>query len=287
MEPLTEHKIKFEHLHLHVKRYGDQSDRRDLLLLHGFLGAGRQFSHLFPTLAERVNPVTVDISLLYQDSYDNHHQPSTPVQNREPSVIRFDAESLVNGVQNIITNYLSSQPLLLGYSMGGRLALCWAVKYSDYASGLILESATPGLTDPVERQKRRNADAIQAEKIRSNYHAFLDEWENKPLFSGKKRPLHQLEELQRKADPEIMARWLIDFGTGSMPSLWDKLSRITCPVLLITGAFDSKFCKLAKQMVNYIPAGRHVIIPDAAHRVHIDNPEDYLSKLIPFFTDIE
>jgi len=283
-------------LEFHVQRHGSKSGP-DLVLLHGFLGSGRQFVHLFPELSKVVNPVTIDIIL-------SHPDPDA----------RLDVSTLVEGLQKALDRISAGKPAppwLLGYSMGGRLALSWAVRHPDNISGLILESTTAGIVDPKQRALRRKADDTRAQHIRRNFSEFLEEWEKNPLFrkpdasdgtgvaaksgiTGKtvaasethhnKHSEHhaRLAAIQRSHDPEVMARWLSDFGTGSMPPLWDELHHLRKPVLIITGASDPKFCDLADRMVSPLPNARHETIPNAAHRVHVDNPAGYLSSLMSF-----
>ncbi|MFO8030620.1 MAG: alpha/beta fold hydrolase [Cyclonatronaceae bacterium] len=289
MEKVRQHDLEF-----HVQRHGG-NPVPDLVLLHGFLGNGQQFAHLFPELSKVVNPVTIDIIPSHPDA-------------------RLDAPSLVEGLQETITRISAGNPALpwiLGYSMGGRLALSWAVRYPDSASGLILESTTAGIADPESRALRREADDARAQRIRHDFSGFLEEWEKKPLFrapnasdgtgvtgkSGTKgktdaaseihrnkhcEPHTRLAAIQRSKDPEVMARWLSDFGTGSMPPLWDELHHLQKPVLLITGESDPKFCDLAERMARLLPNAHHETIPNAAHRVHVDNPAGYLFSVIRY-----
>ncbi len=316
MEIVRHHDLEF-----HVQRHCGKSGP-DLVLLHGFLGSGQQFTHLFPELSKVVNPVTMDII------------PSHPEA-------RLDAPSLVEGLQKTITRISANKqapPWVLGYSMGGRLALSWAVRYAECAAGLILESTTAGIADPEQQALRREADAGRAQRIHHDFSDFLDEWEQNPLFRapdasdekglpGKSgatgeadttgeadktdgtdskdtsdstdtseasankhhdkhsEPHNRLAAIQRSQDPEVMARWLRDFGTGSMPPLWDELHHINIPVLLVTGASDPKFYDLADQMARHLPNARHEMIPNAAHRVHVDNPAGYLSCLLSFLAE--
>src|SRR5690625_6877126 len=72
---------------------------------------------------------------------------------------------------------------LLGYSMGGRTSLSFANYYPEKINSLILESASPGIADPFERQRRKEADKALAEKILiEGVEAFVDYWEDLPLF---------------------------------------------------------------------------------------------------------
>ena len=256
-------------------RLGNKPHLPDLVLLHGFLGSGKQFLHLIPELSKAVNPVTVDII------------PTA-------ANVRFDPDSLVAGLQKTLAEIRSARPgktgrpLVLGYNMGGRLALSWAVRYPERVTGLVLESATAGIADPEERRLRREADERNAHSISTDYASFLDEWERNPLFMMTGYPQHNmLKTIQRGQDPDVMARWLSDFGTGVMPPVWDQLHRIEAPVLLVSGAADPKFCDLAGRMNKLLPRARHVTVLNAGHRVHMDNPAGYLDCLRNFIASLD
>ena len=54
---------------------------------------------------------------------------------------------------------------VLGYSMGGRIALAFTIAHLQKVQSCIIESAQPGLPSEVERIKRCQADELLAEKI--------------------------------------------------------------------------------------------------------------------------
>src|SRR5699024_3377476 len=76
---------------------------------------------------------------------------------------------------------------LLGYSMGGRVALSFAQRHPEMVSCLILESASPGLKTESERIERKEKDAKLADNILQNgLESFVDEWESLQMFSTQK-----------------------------------------------------------------------------------------------------
>lgn len=288
---------------------GNQSVRKAnkpiLVLLHGFLGSGEQFRHLMPELGKTCRPVTVDIfPVKYPDSpqrlgrseqVNESEELNSPKRTGETARMdadsRLDTDSLVAGLRETLGRIRdgSGSPLvLLGYSMGGRLALSLATRHPESVDGLILESTTAGIADPDQRNERRANDHRKAALIRQDFGKFLVEWDRNPLFkptrSSKSQPEPQIHRIQRNQDPEIMAKWLEEFGTGVMPPVWDRLGRIRVPVLLITGASDPKFCDLADRMKTRLADARHVIIRGAAHRVHLDRPAEYAAALNDFLS---
>lgn len=283
-----------------IVRHANHPNHHDLLLLHGFLGSGRQFDHLIPGLCNVINPVTLDISMACPSVNDSVKQPGHSTGSPDDRSVHTESfhmstlktQNLVSALQTVINKYLEPDPILLGYSMGGRLALSWAIQYPDQTAGLILESTTAGIEDPDQRKERRQMDKKRAEHIRNDFPAFLKEWEANALFlkaddetdSGKHvtPPIEKLRNIQANNDPETAASWLIDFGTGTMPSHWKLLHKILVPVLVITGGYDRKFCEVGKNLNRSIPHSQHVIAPGAAHRVHIDKPDWYLSQILSF-----
>src|SRR5690606_8573198 len=89
-----------------------------------------------------------------------------------------DIQSLLS--ENDITTFH-----LLGYSMGGRTSLSYAITYPEQIKSLILESASPGLDTEEERKNRMANDEKLAVKIeQEGLTAFVDFWENIPLFES-------------------------------------------------------------------------------------------------------
>ena len=315
---LSTETIRHSGLEFRVTRFDEGiSNKPILVLLHGFLGSGEQFRHLMPELGKTCRPVTVDISpvkspdspprLDSSERVDESAQLDATSQLDETSRLeastqkdettricsdsRLDTDSLVAGLRETLGRIRagSGSPLvLLGYSMGGRLALSLATRHPESVDGLILESTTAGITDPEQRNERKANDHRKAALIRQDFGKFLEDWDRNPLFkptiSSKSQPEPLIRRIQRAQDPEIMAKWLEEFGTGVMPPVWDRLGRIRVPVLLITGASDPKFCDISDRMKTQLADARHVVIQGAAHRVHLDRPAEYTAALNDFLS---
>lgn len=168
---------------------------------------------------------------------------------------------------------------LLGYSMGGRIALHWALAHPGKFRQLILVGASPGLATDAERAERAYADDAVAGYLRQQgLPAFYKYWHNQPFFKTLLAlPRPQLEPIlaRRHAnDPEGLALSLEHVGTGRLPSLWDRLGELTGPVDLVTGEHDPKFTELARRMGERLPRARLSVVEGCGHAVHLERPAD-------------
>ena len=177
--------------------------------------------------------------------------------------------------------------VLAGYSMGGRLALHYALSRPERVHRLILESASPGLERASDRRERRAADEELAGRIvEAGVEAFVDAWEALPLFASRRRLPRRVRELHRSRkllnDPRSLAASLRGVGTGALPSLWDRLEDVPVPTLLLVGEEDGKFTGIARRMTERMPRASLVVVPGAGHTVHLERPDAWLSAVLGF-----
>ncbi len=240
-----------------------------LVLLHGFTGSGANWAQHVDAFARRFQVVTVDLL-----GHGGTESPPDPARYRmelaaQDLIVLFDALDLptVN---------------LLGYSMGGRLALDTALTYPSRIRRLILESASPGLKTAAEREARVAQDEALAQRIeRDGIAAFADYWTNLPLFATQSAEIRErLHALRLHNDPAGLANSLRGMGTGAQPSLWDRLSELDLPVLLLAGELDGKFSAINAEMHAHIARSTLVVVPRAGHTIHVEQPERFQSEVI-------
>ncbi len=261
-------------MHVHVNgvqlgvelREADVENAPTLVLLHGFTGSAAGWgSHLDTLAAYGLRVIALDML--------GHGQSDAPEDAQRYAMEHCQCDILaalkVLGVHK-------GEAVLLGYSMGGRIALYMA--FSGFFRALILESASPGLADPNERvQRRRNDEVLAASIERDGIEAFVKRWEQLPLFASQARlPQKVREELriQRlRNDAKGLVRSLRGVGTGVQPALHNQLPKLHLSVLLIAGELDRNFCALAQQMAQSLPQTQLCIVPDTGHTVHLEQPE--------------
>lgn len=237
-------------------------------LLHGFMGASDDWTTVVDGLTPHAFCITVDLP---------GHGAST-----DAPPWAFCMEGVTQALADVLDDAGVRQCTLVGYSMGGRIALYFARYHPNRVRRLVLESASPGLDSAQARAERRAVDADRADAIRDDLTAFLEDWYRMPLFASLER--HGLVEdmvaRRRQNDPEALARVLDGLGTGAQPSLWPELSEIEAPTLLLTGALDPKYVDRTAEMTFRNPSMRRVVVPEAGHNVHAERPQAFVSHLV-------
>lgn len=247
-----------------------------LVVLHGFTGSSENWWVHAQVFSKQFQVIAVDLP--------GHGKTESP-----EDADRYRMEQVAADVIDLIQQGSTPPVHLLGYSMGARLALYLAVHYPDAVQSLILESGSPGLADAAARAERVRQDEALAKRIeREGIEAFVDYWERIPLFASQQRlsaeQRQRLREQRLRNQPHGLANSLRGMGTGVQPSLWDKLSALHTPVLLLAGALDTKFVGIAKQMYDLLPDARLVVVPDAGHTIHLEAPAVFQSHILDFLT---
>lgn len=174
--------------------------------------------------------------------------------------------------------------VLVGYSMGARIALHTALSHPDRVTALVLVSGTAGIEDPAERDARRRSDGELASRIESiGVPAFLDEWLANPMFAGLDAASAMLHDRLRNTAQGLAAS-LRNAGTGTQDDLWPRLSGLHMPVLLVCGALDTKFVSIARRMHGLIPGSALETVEGAGHTVHLEDTEGFVQVLDRWFS---
>lgn len=233
-----------------------------LLLLHGFTGDRSTWSPLADELANRWRVLVPDLPGHGETTFDDE-----PTHATMPATTETLAQMLATLGVGTVT--------VMGYSMGGRLALFAALTAPSVVTGLVLESASAGLANPDERAARRARDErLAAFTEERGIAPFVDVWTEQPLFATQPLALRRRLRAQRLAQrPAGLAASLRGMGTGAQPWLGERLGELRCPVLLLTGADDPRFTRIAGDLARRIPGARHVVIAGAGHAVHLERPE--------------
>jgi 2-succinyl-6-hydroxy-2,4-cyclohexadiene-1-carboxylate synthase len=169
---------------------------------------------------------------------------------------------------------------LVGYSMGARVALAWALSRPEQVASATLIGVQPGLEDLKERGHRARWDEEQAALIeRLGVEGFIDKWEKLPLFASQTRhatarALRQQREMRLAHDAHGLAWAMRHLGVGAMPPWWAALRRCQTPLELLVGEQDTKFRLLATRIVAAAPRARQRVVAGVGHNVALEAPAE-------------
>ena len=259
--------------------YQVQGSGPPLFLLHGFSGSSANWLETINSFSDRFQVVLIDLP-----GHGRTGSPSAPERYSMENVSR-DLVAIFDALHLVAVN-------LLGYSMGGRLALYVAVKHPTRVKSLIIESASPGLESTAQRQIRIESDSRLAAQIKgTGVPAFIERWQRLPLFatqlglSAKRRESLRQQRLNNSASG--LANSLRGMGTGQQPSLWSDLKSIHLPVLILAGELDGKYVSIAQQMAAAVPQSDLKIIADSGHNIHLEKRQLFVSNVLDFLEGLK
>jgi 2-succinyl-6-hydroxy-2,4-cyclohexadiene-1-carboxylate synthase len=259
-----------------------------LVLLHGFTGNALTWESSLAELASPSAQTSTNTPLFHLIALDmlGHGRSDAPFDPTRYS-IEHCQQDILAALQQL--GVPANRAILLGYSMGGRIALYAAL--SGYFRALILESASPGIADADERAQRRRSDDNLAERIeREGIEPFVNYWENIPLFASQHSlpiEIQATQHTQRLTNSTRgLANSLRGVGTGVQPPLYEKLPDLHIPTLLITGDLDDKYCAIAQQMVVAMPDAHLSIVSGAGHTVHLEKSTHFRQLVYDFCTQL-
>jgi 2-succinyl-6-hydroxy-2,4-cyclohexadiene-1-carboxylate synthase len=258
----------------HYKIQGSR-DRPVILFLHGFLGDCHEFDAVISHFSDRFCCLSFDLP--------GHGLTEVSGGDRD-----YTMPNTAQAIILLLQELQISRCRLVGYSMGGRLALYLALHFPHYFTQLVLESASPGLKTPEAQAQRAESDRrLAAELETTDLSTFLTRWYNQPLFASFR--LHpefeQICERRSHHHPAAIAQSLRHLSTGCQPSLWSHLSQNQLPLLLLVGEQDPKFTTINAEMATTCPTAQLRIIPGCGHNIHIENPQKFAQALGQFFSD--
>jgi 2-succinyl-6-hydroxy-2,4-cyclohexadiene-1-carboxylate synthase len=268
--------VTIDELAFHVTRT-DAGTGEPLVLLHGFTGSTASWSPIVERIGREHDMLAIDLI--------GHGASAAPID-----IDRYAFDAALNDLAAITGHLGMDRAIWFGYSLGGRLALGLALRYPNLVAKLILESATPGIADAAERAARRAADERLARRIEElGIEAFVSEWERLSLWESQRQLPASTRQRQRAIrlanSPVGLANSLRGMGQGAQPSLWNQLSDVRAPALVISGALDRKFTAIGERMRDALQDARHVVASNAGHAVHLEDPGFVAAHVVDFLAN--
>lgn len=270
--------IAIDDAHWFVRDQG-RAEAPATLLIHGFTGCAQFWDAIVDRLTPEFRCVTVDLA--------GHGQTRVPAR-----IELYRLPAVADALARVMTEIGIVRAHVWGYSMGGRLALQFALRHPNRCDRLVLESASPGIADATERANRRRADDALADRIEQiGVDAFVAEWMAKPIFAGQQALPQTIRErasaLRKQHTAEGLAMSLRGMGTGAQEPLHDLLPSLATPTLILAGEHDPKFRAIGAQMHDQVPNSVFRIVPGVGHAPYWEAPERTVSLVTPFLNGDE
>lgn len=247
-------------------------DNPAILFLHGFMGSSNDFENIMVSLADQFYCLAVDLP---------GHGKTQVFAGEESYTMPNTAQALIY----LLDKLSIEKCYLVGYSMGGRLALYLALHFPSRFCKVVLESASPGLKSIQEQVLRIKADLQLAQKLETNnFYSFLKNWYNQPIFQhlNKHPQFEYLLQSRLENHPLELAKSLRQMGTGSQPSLWDKLEYNEIPLLLLVGEYDDKFKAINSEIALRCKLADIRIVKNCGHNIHFEDMDVWIRYVKEF-----
>lgn len=262
---------------LHGVERGDTT-KPPLLMLHGFMGAHDDWEPIIDSLCEDYRCLAVDLP--------GHGR--TPFAG-DPAAYTFA------GAADLVRAFLQQRGVgsahVLGYSMGGRLALYMAAHHPDVCDRVVVESASPGLLDKHMAGARVQQDGRWATRFETEpMETVLRDWYRQPVFASLQERPEVLEAMMRRRMnncPAEIARAMRGFSVGIQAPLWAALPDMSRDVLVLVGEKDGKYLQVAERMAQSGPRVGVAVIPEAGHNAHCEQPDEFARVCREWFSGKE
>ncbi|MBD2242621.1 2-succinyl-6-hydroxy-2,4-cyclohexadiene-1-carboxylate synthase [Nostoc sp. FACHB-888] len=251
-------------------------DKPPILFLHGFMGNIDEFNEAIKLLSDEFYYLILDLP---------GHGKTKVLGGDEYYTMANTADALIN----LLDQLKIAKCFLIGYSMGGRLALYLTLHFPERFHKVVLESASPGLTTELERLERIKLDTQIGRKLtrslgKSDFVTFLSNWYNQPIFGSiKNHPEYdRMIKSRLQNNPQELDKSLRFMGIGCQPSLWEKLQINKIPLLLLVGEYDKKFISINTEMAQICKFAQLKIISNAGHNIHFENTLAFVENIKDF-----
>lgn len=246
-------------------------DKPWLVLLHGFLGCGHDFEQVVELLACQFRILLVDLP-----------------GHGESALTDFPADNAFSHIHQLLQSTLRQREIqqyhLLGYSLGGRIALYHASQSPQGLLSLTLEACHPGLLDDAEKAERIVSDQQWAVRFaRQHLHDVLQDWYRQPVFSSLTESMREAMIAKRcRGNQGIALAQVLDaVSLARQPNLWLYLQQPEVPVQYFApGDKDAKFQALGKRIARECPQVWVKTFADAGHNIHWEVPQQWSHQLI-------
>ncbi|VVA98761.1 unnamed protein product [Arabis nemorensis] len=293
--PVRRHELRvdvdgFSHF-IRIHDIGQNAEGNVVLFLHGFLGTGEEWIPIMKGISGSARCISVDIPGHGSSRVQSHASETQQVPT-------FSMEMIAKTLYKLIEQITPGKVTVVGYSMGARIALYMALRFSNKIEGTVVVSGSPGIKDPVARKVRSATDDSKARMLVDHgLEIFLENWYNGGLWKSLRSHPHFRKIVASRLlhdDVLTVAKLLSDLSSGRQPSLWEELENCDTNISLVFGEKDVKFKKIAIRMYCEMSKSKKgekniietIEIPESGHAVHLESPLRVILALRKFLTRV-
>lgn len=249
----------------------------NLHFLHGFLGSVTDWDFVverFPNCVCTTHALETYASFLRVLQIETQTMRSQDSDSNHKSAFASWAENFNKSVFSK-PSQMGQKNILIGYSLGGRLAL-HALQEAKHWDAAILVSTNPGISDDATKQQRLRQDLIWARRFAYEpWENVLHDWNQQSVFA---HDTHALQRQEEAYDRSFLSAVMQSFSLGLQKNLRDFIQKINIPTLWLAGEHDEKFVKIVQEMSQLSHNVKHAIIPKSGHRIPWES-QDYFAKI--------
>ena len=272
--------------------YDIKGKGENLVLIHGAGDNLNMWYHQVPVFSKNYCVITYDVRGAGKTDSPKGDYPIPPLAEDVCELVK--AITLLNmmNIDSMQQMATATRPeeatcLLLGYSMGGSIALEAAIKHPEMVKALVLANSSLGFAPPSQESIGRRQTLMEslgkgdmkkvAEMMTTS--AFSPGFKSKNPSEFDK---YMKVKLQQK--PDGLARIMQSLATAATSP--PDLSKVKCPILLIVGENDAYMgVEQGKQAQQTIPGLKLVILP-TGHASAIEAPDQFNSAVLEFLSAV-
>lgn len=246
-----------------------------VVLLHGFVCNRQMWRSQFAELGRTYRIISLD--------FPGHGASVFPADADVYSEDRF---------ADLVVDFLATlgldKVILVGFSMGGGVALNIAHRYPSIVEALVLADAGGGSADP--DQHRRSMRDLESFVGQYGFEAFVDRMLDSPTFSGYANRSALARKHMRSIIMQSDAAGLplvITGVLGSRQPIQDRsLEELSIPALVLVGELDRACRDAANELARRIPNAALEVFEGAAHMTPLEDPQQFTNCLRSFLDSI-
>ena len=222
----------------------------------------------------------------FVDSESHERAPLTLYKENLWELAEFTYESWTRSFLDKVSAITSDEkPWVMGYSLGGRLALHAILEKPDLWKGAIIIAAHPGVSESTEKSAQLAREKKWAARfMKDPWEMVLSEWDRLSVFGGLESTIWRKEEDYPR---QIIAKMMTGFSKASQKNMMPLLTLLKSPpILYVTGEFDKKYSDIGATLATLSPNIKHIVIPRACHRVPWENTSDFKESIQYFINSI-